>query len=504
MRALGVALLAALIAWLIAQLALDHFLVAQGQHEIARVARGESRISFEFEQSRDLISGSVEGVDVLEWSNGEMRGHLPAGGANLRLNLRGLQLDGRRFDRLLARIEASAPATLTLIFDEPGQLLQMKRDIQLAAGWNLIDLALDDAAWTPNAGGPQRTRWGGTSGLVGEFRLYLGGPQPLHFALDYLRFAAATAPTTTTTTAVEWIGAAEARARIASGSLQRGAAQARMGVLLPLGMDTPERMLALRDSVRAIDAESLFWPSWRALPGPAQAADVAPPSGWAPGWAAVIIYTLAAGLLRWRARRLSPRLAAALELSIGHAPLLMLSLGLGLAEQPAPTTLALMAAVLAFQVSGVRASGTSFAGSAPAWNSGLRFTAIAATGLATIALLSGHWLLPGSQRLLLYIPFVALQQALLLGFLWPRAGTLTTKHAQPLTAVLFAIAHAPNFALMCLSLLAAWGWLGLYQRHRAWLPVLASHYVLGVLAITALPPDILYSAEVGLRYFQVQ
>jgi hypothetical protein len=501
MRALGIALLAALIAWVIAQLALDHFLVAQGRHEIARVARGESRIGFEFEQSRDLVSGSVEGVDALEWTGGELRGRLPAGGANLRLNLRGLQLDAQRFDRLLARIEVSAPATLTLIFDEPGQLLQLKRDLRLAAGWNLVDLALDDGPWAPNAGGPQRERWGGASGRVGEFRLYLAAPQELQFAVEYVRFAAPAAHAAAIP--IEWISAASARERLASGVPLREREQARLGVLLAVGMDTPERMLALRDRVRAIDAEALFWPSWRAPPEPAQHVQP-PPSGWTPGWTAVVVYALLAGLLRWRSRRLPPQWAAALELTVGYAPLLALSVGLGLAEQAAPTTLALMAAALTFQVSGVRASGTSLVGSASAWTAGLRFTAIAATGLATIALLSGHWLLPGSQRVLVYLPFVALQQALLLGFLWPRVSTLATKHAQLLTAALFAIAHAPNFALMCLSMLAAWGWLGLYQRHRAWLPILASHYVLGLLAITALPPDILYSAEVGLRYFQVQ
>ncbi len=501
MRALGIALLAALIAWVIAQLALDHFLVAQGQHEIDRVARGESRIGFGFEQSRDLVSGSVEGVDALEWTGGEVRGRLPAGGANLRLNLRGLQLDAHRFNRLLARIEVSAPATLTLIFDEPGQLLQLKRDIQLAAGWNLVDIALDGGPWAPNAGGPQRVRWGGSSGRIGEFRLYLAAPQELQFAVDDVRFAAPAADAAAIP--IEWISAERARERLASGAPLREREQARLGVLLAVGMDTPERMLALRDSVRAVDAEALLWPSWRVPPEPAQHARP-PPSGWTPGWATVVVYVLLAGLLRWRSRRLPPQWAAALELAIGFAPLLALSVGLGLAEQAAPTTLALMAAALAFQLSGVRARGTAMLGSAPAWKAVIGFTTIATTGLATIALLSGHWLPPGSQRVLIYVPFVALQQALLLGFLWPRVSALAPRHAPALTATLFALAHAPNFALTCLSLLAAWWWLHHYRTHRAWLPILASHYILGLLAITALPPEILYSAEVGLRYFQVQ
>ena len=92
----------------------------------------------------------------------------------------------------------------------------------------------------------------------------------------------------------------------------------------------------------------------------------------------------------------------------------------------------------------------------------------------------------------------------MLGFLWPRLHALAPTEARTLTAGLFAIAHAPNFALMLLSMLAAWWWLGLFQRRRAWLPILVSHYLLGLLAISCLPSEILYSAEVGLRYFLVQ
>ena len=124
--------------------------------------------------------------------------------------------------------------------------------------------------------------------------------------------------------------------------------------------------------------------------------------------------------------------------------------------------------------------------------------------MLALAVLHDHFELPGIQRALLYVPFVLLQQLLLLGFLWPRAMAWTPRHGRLLAAGLFALAHAPNFALMLLSLLAAWWWLAMFERHRAWLPILASHYLLGLLAITCLPPDLLYSAELGLRYFQVQ
>lgn len=103
MRGFTIALAAALIAWLIAHLALDHYLVAQGEIDLARVLRGDSRIAFEFDQTRDLISGGVDEAIDVSVDNGVLRGQSPAGRSNLRLNLRGLQLDASRcFDQLRA------------------------------------------------------------------------------------------------------------------------------------------------------------------------------------------------------------------------------------------------------------------------------------------------------------------------------------------------------------------------------------------------------------------
>lgn len=500
MRAIPVALLAALIAWLIAHLALDHYLLAQGKIDLGRVQRGDSRIAFEFDQARDLISGGAEAVGGIRVEQGVLRGELTEGRANLRLNLRGLQLDAGRFSRLRARIEVDAPAALALIFDESGRLEQLARQIELHPGWNELDLDLAATAWTPNRGGePQR--WGGASARVAEFRLYLAGPAGLRFGLDYLRFQSARPADASP--AVQWIDASTARARLREGAPLGAAADAPLGVLLDVYGDTPERALVLRDQVRAIDAEALFWPAWRGAPKLALSGPAGTPIDWSPDWIGVALYALLALLIRWRTRDLTPA-SARVDLIVGYAPLLAMSLGLGLAEQPPPATMAWLAAALAFQISGLRVDGSHFLGGAGSWTSTLRVSGLAALALAAIALTQSHWLPPGAQRVALYVPFVALQQLVLLGFLWPRAQMLLPRQARALAAALFALAHAPNFALMLLSLLAAWWWLGLFQRHRAWLPILVSHYLLGLLAITCLPPDFLYSAELGLRYFQVQ
>lgn len=498
MRHLAGSLLFAAVAWLIAQVALDQFLVAQGSSEIARAARGESRLGFEFDNARDLIGGAIDEVGMLPGGPGVVRARLPDGRANVRLNLRGLALDAGRFPALDLRLEVSAPATLSLIFDEPGQLQQWTQRFQLEAGWNTLRTDLSALDWVANPDG-QRQRWGGSGGRVGEFRLHLSGPPGLEIALDHIRFLNATAGKARV--AIQWIDATAARAWLEHGG-DRG--QGRVGVLLDVGTDTPERSLALRERLRAQDAEVLFWPAWRGAPDAASIPSAQAPDGWSPGWIGVALY--AAVALAWRRRQRTHRRGdAAIELLLGHGPLLALTLGLGLAEQPSPPALTWLAAALAFQLSGLRIGSSHWTGDAAAWRAVAGYTLPAALALLVLAgALGHHWQLPGMQRIALYLPFVFLQQGLLLGFLLPQSRRLAGDHAASVATALFALAHAPNFTLMCLTWLIGACWIGSYQRHRAWLPNLASHYVLGLLAISCLPLGWLHSAEAGLRFFQVR
>ncbi|MBK8068008.1 MAG: hypothetical protein IPK27_10375 [Rhodanobacteraceae bacterium] len=497
MRHLLGALLFAAAAWLIAQCALDHFLMAQGSAEIARAARGESRLGFEFDRARDLIGGAIDNASMLPEEPGVVRARLPDGRGNVRLNLRGLALDARRFRALHLRLEVSARATLSLIFDEPGQLRQWTQRLELAPGWNVLHAQLSDLDWVAHSGG-QRGHWGGTSGRVGEFRLYLSGAPGLEVALDHLRFLEA--PSGRPTAAIEWVDTGTAQQMLDGGGIDR---PARLGVLLDVGSATPERSLELRERLRALDAEVLFWPAWRGVPDAGSTASAQVPDGWSPGWISVAVY---AGLaLAWRLRRRTHRRGdAAIELLLGHAPLLALTLGLGLAEQPSPTALTWLSVALAFQLSGLRVGGSQWAGTAAAWRAVAGYSLPAALALLLIAGGLGHWQAPGLERVTLYIPFVLLQQALLLGFLLPQSRRLAGAHGATLATALFALAHAPNFTLMCLTWLIGGRWIASYHRHRSWLPILASHYVLGLLAITCLPLGWLHSAEAGLRFFQVR
>ena len=59
-RGLAITLLAVLIAWGIAQWALQSYLIAQGTRDLQRVALDLSQSSFEFDQIRDLIGADVD------------------------------------------------------------------------------------------------------------------------------------------------------------------------------------------------------------------------------------------------------------------------------------------------------------------------------------------------------------------------------------------------------------------------------------------------------------
>jgi hypothetical protein len=485
-------------ALLLANLALDHYLVAQGLRDLQRHARGESRLSFDFDQARDLIGGGIEGAQDATVADGVYAATLPSGQANVRLNLRGLALDARRYQQFDARIRSSAAARLHLIFDPPGHLDQLTATLDLVAGWNSLRLSLDRLDFKPNLGG-DRQPWGGSSGLVGEFRLYFSGPPGLQIGLDHVHFRRPL--NNDRPTEIEWLSAAEATARLSAGASASGQDLPTTGVLLDLAGTRPEQNLALRDQLRQIDAESLYWPAWRGPPE--NPAATSPRLGWSPGWALVFGYALLALWLRWQSLARGKALSL-LELAVGLTPVLSLNLGLGLGEEAPPDSRVWLATALLFQLSGLRLRGSSFLGTRAAWTNAVRMLAFAAAALLLLAALSGHWQAPGLQRVAGYLPFVLLQQALLLGFVWPRLASSTPTWAPWLAACLFGLAHAPNFALMCLTLLAAWWWTRHFQQYRGWLPILLTHYLLGLLLISCLPPDCLYSAETGLRYFQVQ
>jgi membrane protease YdiL (CAAX protease family) len=69
------------------------------------------------------------------------------------------------------------------------------------------------------------------------------------------------------------------------------------------------------------------------------------------------------------------------------------------------------------------------------------------------------------------------------------------------TAVLFALAHAPNLMLMGLTLVAGLVWSWVYDRAPNLLALGLSHAIMSLLIMTSWPPWLLDSMGIGFKYF---
>ena len=144
-------------------------------------------------------------------------------------------------------------------------------------------------------------------------------------------------------------------------------------------------------------------------------------------------------------------------------------------------------------------------GDAAAWRASAAFTLLA----GALLVLCGLWLSQDAEthtltpdRYWRYPLWAALQQWLLIRTIAPRTRRITARPtgAALVAGALFALLHLPNFGLMLATFIGGttWAWLG--YRHRALLPLIASHAILGLLLVGHLPPWLLRSAEVGGRY----
>lgn len=165
--------------------------------------------------------------------------------------------------------------------------------------------------------------------------------------------------------------------------------------------------------------------------------------------------------------------------------------------------------VLAWRRAGV---GAQALGLAPAqwrngWSSIALFTGAAAAALVAIGSTLGSASIPFERVawLLDYLPGIAAQQLLMQGFFAPRFAMLAA--AAPaqrggaatiaLTTATFVALHAPNPALMGGVAIAGAFWVWHFLLHRNLIAVLASHLVLGAMAMAALGPGPMLNLRVG-------
>ncbi len=114
--------------------------------------------------------------------------------------------------------------------------------------------------------------------------------------------------------------------------------------------------------------------------------------------------------------------------------------------------------------------------------------------------------LPLDRRLaawLAYIPWALLQQYLLNGYFLNRlAGAVSQRSAPVIAAALFACAHAPNWFLMAVTLVAGYYCTRIYQRYRNLYFLGIAHATLGFFLFLVVPDSISHHLIVGPAWFR--
>jgi len=286
-----------------------------------------------------------------------------------------------------------------------------------------------------------------------------------------------------------------------------------MQAAAPLEASTPEILLAHLDAQRARAPSSrIELPSpWR---WPSEAlARALPAATWLPAICAAFSLALVAIALHRRRRGHATNTArrAALEAFASLLPCVVLLLaGWPMrGTNPPLAMLAFLGAIAALPIAPVAQPPWRGFGDARAWRDALLATLVAALLLAPLALLpdGDHVASRSGDRFWRYPLWALIQQFLLLVAIAPRClliakGKVTT--AAWLTGIAFALLHLPNFALVLATLSGGMLWAILGFRHRALLPLAASHAVLGLWLTQIAPTWLLRSAEVGGRFLMAQ
>jgi membrane protease YdiL (CAAX protease family) len=100
------------------------------------------------------------------------------------------------------------------------------------------------------------------------------------------------------------------------------------------------------------------------------------------------------------------------------------------------------------------------------------------------------------------------QQYILQGFIYRRLRIIwVAPNAAPailLAALLFALVHAPNLALMSLTLLGGLVWTWVYERAPNLFALGLSHALMSAVAMASLPPWFLQSMSIGYKHLIYQ
>ncbi|MDJ0654372.1 MAG: hypothetical protein QNJ40_09480 [Xanthomonadales bacterium] len=472
---LALAGLAVLLFYSLSLNALSSWLQQEARHTSQQNAQG---FRWEFEQTEDLVGSQPVGFDDSRIHGGTLKVPAASGSGYLSLNLNGDRIDATLFSRwwMRIRLDSRTPTQAIIYFREDhGGTIYQSEPLPVRPGWQVLKTDLSAVRWTSDPKTDGQAVWGGLSGTVASIRVHPVAQGVAGMELDWIRLEPSGPPLPERP---------ELRIRSASkltADLPRNAL-----VTLDIPWPTTARVLAAVDQLEA------------ARPAAALVLDQSVARAPASSWSWTIL--VAASVMLLLAVSLNGPVQAGLKLVgvTGLVSLLLTHLG-----APLPWGLAgvlLAAALIWLVLESVLEDRPELVGSRPAWNLALSITIV----LAVPAVFMdgppeelplrwvGYLVWAGFQQLVLCL--VLLRLCLQLTGSWRVLGA-------GLAAILFGLAHYPNFELMLGTLLLGGLLVAHFLKFRALLPLAFSHATLGAIYLTMAPSWVIHSGAVGSRLF---
>lgn len=497
--ALNIAVAAALLAvaaWFLQGLArrqLTDHLRDDAAHALMLNATGDTPYRWQFVGSEDIVAGRVFGADEFSFADGELRVVSPGNPFEIGLPLK-YAADLRRFTQLRMNAASDAPVQVRVVARERLDADEItSAAVVLNERVGMLDLAA--LSWT--VAQPQ------TAAML---RLSFDLPRGHLLHLKSVSLSAREGARRVDLTHVapaSVVGPAFDAAAVARYARAVGVEDTPIYLLAQSGR-VEQRLLALRD-IRAISPAAIVIPEEAQAATYEQARQPGAAERLAAGhpmrWTAAAIFVLVLALARLRPPR-NARLRALLEVLLLLAiPLWLIADGQFTGRIDALQGCLIIAATIYAISLGFPRAWT--------WNGSVRAWLLAAAVVA-LALLIGVILHDGALRsigaahIARYLGWALAQQYLICALCLPRWRTATGSAAAAvyLSALGFALLHTPNASLMLATFAGGLLWGALYLRERALLPLATSHAASAMLLTVLLPPQILLSAEVSVRFFQ--
>lgn len=492
----------------------QHHEMQRSLSEWAGVAEDESLFNWDMSGLDQIVLNGARDIDGLSIVDGALSGEVAKPFGFVSLNMAGRIVNTRRYHRLRTRIQASRETQLFLFHQEAGNNSWDigSEGIALHAGWQELDLDLDELGWSLYQYGPDGkrlsstpSRWGGATRSAKMLRLHPGRFPGTGFRIDWIRIDRVPLPDARYNDIAAEGGSYTPHAADLLKTSQDWL------LTMPAGLRTPEWQLWFRDHVRTRTPDAILFPR---APEISDLAGTPEPARLSPSAAdpearlrnrlmtAAFVFLCAIWLVIGRGQ--PPRARAAGDLliaAIGGAVLLALIPDL---TAPPPWALVWTIALVGFALLSVRRE-KDFGefGNRRAWLWAMGLTGVVAIALIVAGGYTGATVAAWPGEAVAYLPWALIQQLLLGPFLASRWERIVRRPeaAALLTGLMFGAIHFPNFALMSGTLVLGTLWALLFLRFRAWLPLAVSHAVLAPLPLLVLPVWLFRSAEVGARFW---